>query len=78
MNSTQTFVLRLFVTPEGQMTLKGMLHHVREDADYPFHCEEELVLLLYQLATQGSGKNVSGEKLSPGPKEQGEGRKGKP
>ncbi len=52
MHSTQTFVLRLFVNSEGAPTLKGMLRLVREDAEYPFESEEELLVLIRELTNQ--------------------------
>lgn len=49
MHITQTFVLRLFIDPDGEPMLKGLLHSVRDNADYPFRSGEELLLLLCEL-----------------------------
>lgn len=49
---TQTFVLRLLIDLEEGRFLKGMLHNVSEDADYPFENDEELLHLLHQLTNQ--------------------------
>ncbi|MCX8061449.1 MAG: hypothetical protein N3D16_02580 [Anaerolineales bacterium] len=63
MHVIQTFVIRLFIEPGELVPLKGILHNVREDADYPFGSEEDLVVLLHQL-TRRVQKEASHKQFS--------------
>lgn len=49
MHATQTFVIRLLIEPGEAAPLTGVLYNVREDADYTFESEEDLICLLRQL-----------------------------
>ncbi|PWH19362.1 MAG: hypothetical protein DDG59_03420 [Anaerolineae bacterium] len=61
MHITQTFVLRLFIDPDGEPMLKGLLHSVRDNADYPFRSGEELLLLLRELNLRRESGDFAGE-----------------
>lgn len=52
MRATFTFVLYLWVDTDEPTRLRGTLHPIVNEADYPFSDEQELLDLLHQMTSR--------------------------